>query len=292
MRKSKRILLVIAVMLVLAMMTTMLVSCSSYYTLDEAYDKMQAAIDESVKKTNYFNSIKYVYGYYEQIIRFQIIPEDTDTDIPDTMIQFADITTKSYGAKPVENYYRFGYSLDKDMKKSKAKPEDYKSYRFFESSEILNSKKGRIVFAEPYTDELFMTGEKSGLFNPETGKHDKTVKYTDLATEGLLNDLKTLKKESITDNSSNGKNGFKKAGSVETFNFKVNQEGHRYNGLSLEVVLLNDKVHSIRYTLSKDPSKDMSNDVKVQIDLIFNSPKLQLPAYNADGIKPYSESNQ
>lgn len=284
MRKSKRILLVIAVMLVLAMMTTMLVSCSSYYTLDEAYDKMQAAIDESVKKTNYFNSIKYVDGYYEQIIRFQIIPEDTDTDIPDTMIQFADITTKSYGAKPVENYYRFGYALDKDTKKSKAKPEDYKSYRFFESSEILNSKKGRIVFAEPYTDELFMTGEKRGLFNPETKAMDNTVKYSDLATQGLLADLATLEKASITDNSKSGENGFKKAGSVETFNFKVNQAGHKYDGLALEVVLLNDKVHSIRYT--------QANGVRVQIDLIFNSPKLQLPAYNADGIKPYSESNQ
>lgn len=284
MRKSKRILLVIAVMLVLSMMTAMLVSCSSYYTLDEAYDKMQAAIDESITKTNYFNSVKYVDGYYEQVIRFQIIPDDTDTKLPETMIQFADITTKSYGAKPIENYYRFGYALDKDIKKSKATAADYKPYRFFNSSEILNDKKGQIIFAEPYTDELFMMGEKSGLYNPETKQNDKIVKYTDLATAGLLNDLKTLNKESITDNSKSGTNGFKKAGSVETFNFKVSQTGHKYDGLVLEVVLLNEKVHSIRYT--------QSNGVKVQIDLIFNSPKLQLPAYNADGIKPYNESNQ
>lgn len=284
MRKSKRILLVIAVMLVLAMMTAMLVSCSSYYTLDEAYEKMQAAIIESANKTNYFNSIKYVDGYYEQVIRFQIIPDDTNTELHETMIQFADITTPSYGAKPVENYYRFGYALSKDIKKSKAKPDDYKAYRFFNSSEILNDKKGQIIFAEPYTDDQFMLGEKSGLFNPETKAIDNTVKYTDLATEGLLNDLKTLNKESITDNSKSGTNGFKKAGSVETFNFKVSQAGHKYDGLALEVVLLNDKVHSIRYT--------QANGIKVQIDLIFNSPKLQLPAYDAKGIQPYSESNQ
>lgn len=284
MRKSKRILLVIAVMLVLAMMTAMLVSCSSYYTLDEAYEKMQAAITESANKTNYFNSIKYVDGYYEQVIRFQIIPDDTNTELHETMIQFADITTPSYGAKPVENYYRFGYALSKDIKKSKAKPDDYKAYRFFNSSEILNDKKGQIIFAEPYTDDQFMLGEKSGLFNPETKAIDNTVKYTDLATEGLLNDLKTLNKESITDNSKSGTNGFKKAGSVETFNFKVSQAGHKYDGLALEVVLLNDKVHSIRYT--------QANGIKVQIDLIFNSPKLQLPAYDAKGIQPYSESNQ
>lgn len=284
MRKSKRILLVIAVMLVLAMMTAMLVSCSSYYTLDEAYDKMQAAIEESANKTNYFNSIKYVDGYYEQVIRFQIIPDDPNTELHETMIQFADITTASYGAKPVENYYRFGYALSKDIKKSKAKPEDYKSYRFFNSSEILNDKKGQIIFAEPYTADEFMLGEKSGLFNPETKENDKTVKYTDLATKGLLADLATLEKSSITDNSSSGTNGFKKAGSVETFNFKVSQAGHKYDGLALEVVLLNDKVHSIRYT--------QANGIKVQIDLIFNSPKLQLPAYDAKGIQPYSESNQ
>lgn len=284
MRKSKRILLVIAVMLVLSMMTAMLVSCSSYYTLDEAYDKMQAAITESVSKTNYFNSVKYVDGYYEQVIRFQIIPDDPSTVLSETMMQFADITTKSYGAKPIENYYRFGYALSKDVKKKKAKPADYKPYRFFNSSEILNEKKGQIIFAEAYTDELFMMGEKSGLFNPETKENDKVVKYTDLATKGLLADLATVEKSSITDNSKSGTNGFKKAGSVETFNFKVAQTGHKYDGLTLEVVLLNDKVHSIRYT--------QANGVKVQIDLIFNSPKLQLPAYDADGIKPYSESNQ
>lgn len=284
MRKSKRILLVIAVMLVLAMMTAMLVSCSSYYTLDEAYDKMQAAIEESANKTNYFNSIKYVDGYYEQVIRFQIIPDDPNTELHETMIQFADITTASYGAKPVENYYRFGYALSKDVKKSKAKPSDYKPYRFFNSSEIVDSDKNQIRFAEPYTTEEFMLGEKSGLFNPETKAKDKTVKYTDLATKGLLDDLDTLEKSSITDNSKSGTNGFKKAGSVETFNFKVSQEGHKYDGLALEVVLLNDKVHSIRYT--------QANGIKVQIDLIFNSPKLQLPAYDAKGIRPYSESNQ
>lgn len=284
MRKSKRILLVIAVMLVLAMMTAMLVSCSSYYTLDEAYDKMQAAIEESANKTNYFNSIKYVDGYYEQVIRFQIIPDDPNTELHETMIQFADITTASYGAKPVENYYRFGYALSKDVKKSKAKPSDYKPYRFFNSSEVVDSDKNQIRFAEPYTTEEFMLGEKSGLFNPETKAKDKTVKYTDLATKGLLDDLDTLEKSSITDNSKSGTNGFKKAGSVETFNFKVSQEGHKYDGLALEVVLLNDKVHSIRYT--------QANGIKVQIDLIFNSPKLQLPAYDAKGIRPYSESNQ
>lgn len=284
MRKSKRILLVIAVMLVLAMMTAMLVSCSSYYTLDEAYDKMQAAITESANKTNYFNSIKYVDGYYEQIIRFQIIPDDPNTELHETMIQFADITTASYGAKPVENYYRFGYALSKGVKKSKAKPDDYKPYRFFNSSEVLNEKKGQIIFAEPYTTEEFMLGEKSGLFNPETRALDNTVKYSDLATKGLLADLATIEKSSITDNSKSGTNGFKKAGSVETFNFKVSQAGHKYDGLALEIILLNDKVHSIRYT--------QANGIKVQIDLIFNSPKLQLPAYDAEGIRPYSESNQ
>lgn len=260
--KSKKIIaMIMAIILVIAMTTVMLVACQAPITAEEGYKMLMDAVNKSEAAEEYFTKIDFVKGKFSQTLSLQYIPDNKDTELNETKIKFVDDTSHNPLENNITNNKYFGYSKSKNVDSKKATAADYFPYQF-----IKNYKDKTNTMSLTTVNEFWET-PVTGIMNEMNGETDLTIKIKDLQVTAMFGDLGDIKFENITDK------GMTSSGAAQILNFVVNQEGNSYNGLTMYIELVNGKINRIKYE---------RGEVKVTKDFVYTSPKMTTPDYDAE----------
>lgn len=263
MKNKKIVAMLLAIVLVIAMTTVLLVACQTPITAEEGYTMLQAALEKSINAGEYFTKIDYVKGKFSQTLSLQYIPDNEKTnEINETKIKFVDDTSHNPLENNITNNKYFGYSKSKSIETKNATAADYLPYQFIRN----NGQKNATATATTETD--FWETSISGIMNEYTGQTDSVIKIKDLQISNLFGDLGEIEFDNITV----PENGMTSSGPTQLLNFSVNQEGNSFNGLTLYIEIVNGKINRIKYG---------RGEVKITLDFVYTSPKMTTPDYDA-----------